>query len=117
LFGIPAFTERMEVVGWRPPTLLVIRHGHPMDGTGIWTLQPTDDGTRLSWTEEVTLRLPVVGEMAAQLYRPVLRILMDRAMAGLRRHVIAMGPARTRSIPAHHPYTRDDLHGELGRPG
>jgi hypothetical protein len=117
LFAIPAFTERMEVVGWRPPTLLVIGHGPPLDGTGTWTLEPIDEGTRLTWTEEVTLRVPVVGEMAAHLYRPVLRMLMDRAMVGLRRHVIAMGPTRTRSKPADRPYTRDDLHGELGRPG
>jgi hypothetical protein len=117
LFGIPVFTERIEVVGWQPPTLLVIRHGRPMDGTGTWLLEPTDEGTRLTWTEAVTLRLPVVGEMAVRLYRPVLRMLMDRAMTGLRRHVIAMGPARTRSVPARRPYTPDDLHGELGRPG
>ena len=94
LAGIPAFTEPMEVSAWEPPHRLEIRHGGPVAGTGTWTLTATAGGTRFGWTEEVRLRIPVVGEAAARCYRPVMGVLMRRAMAGLRRHVIATGPRR-----------------------
>ncbi len=46
------------------------------------------------WIEDIRLAVPVVGELAAALYRPVMRMLMGRAMDGLRRYVIATGPRR-----------------------
>ena len=46
------------------------------------------------WSEDVRLRVPGVGELAASLYRPVMRRLMSRGQQGLRRYVIATGPAR-----------------------
>lgn len=92
--GIPAFTEPMEVSDWEPPRHLQIRHGGPVAGTGTWSLSATTGGTRFDWTEEVRLRIPVIGEAAARCYRPVMRVLMDRAMQGLRSHVIATGPGR-----------------------
>jgi hypothetical protein len=39
--------------------------------------------------------VPVVGGLAATLYRPVMRVLMGRAMQGLRSYLIATGPARS----------------------
>ena len=95
--GLPAFTEPMEVTGWDPPYRLEIRHGSLVEGTGVWTLEPVLDGTRFTWSEEIRLAVPLVGEPAARVYRPVMRMLMSRAMEGLRRHVIAMGP---RSVSA-----------------
>jgi carbon monoxide dehydrogenase subunit G len=93
VFGIPAFTEPMEVTGWDPPRELRIRHGGPVQGEGTWRLDPTDEGTRFVWVEDIRLRVPL-GELAARLYAPVMRVLMSRAMAGLRAHVIASGPRR-----------------------
>jgi uncharacterized protein YndB with AHSA1/START domain len=93
LFGVPAFTEPIEVTGWEPPRRLTIRHGGPLSGTGTWRLDPVDGGSRFTWTERVRLDVPLVGEPAARLYRPIMGVLMRRAMEGLRRHVIAMGPA------------------------
>jgi carbon monoxide dehydrogenase subunit G len=95
LFGIPAFTEPMEVTVWEPHRRLQIEHGSIVSGLGTWTLQPVAGGTKFTWTEQVELRIPVGGELAARLYRPVMRMLMNRAMSGLRRHVIAIGPARS----------------------
>jgi carbon monoxide dehydrogenase subunit G len=92
--GVPAFTEPMEVVGWDPPVRLEIRHGRFVAGTGVWTLDPILEGTRFTWTEDIRLAVPAVGELAARAYRPIMRILMGRAMTGLRRHIIAMGPSR-----------------------
>lgn len=93
LFGVAAFTEPMEVTVWEPPDRLEIRHGSLVAGTGVWTLDPLEGrGTRFRWIEDIRLRVPLVGELAAQCYRPVLRTLMGRAQQGLRRHVIAIGP-------------------------
>jgi uncharacterized protein YndB with AHSA1/START domain len=83
LFGIAAFTEPMEVVVWRPPRELAIRHGGPVAGTGTWHLDPVAGGTRFTWTEEVALGVPVVGELAARCYAPILSRLMGRSMRGL----------------------------------
>ena len=94
LFGIPAFTEPMEVVGWDPPRRLELRHGSLVSGIGEWALDPIEGGTRLTWREEIRLAVPVVGELAAALYRPLMRWLMGRAMRGLREYLIATGPAR-----------------------
>jgi len=94
IFGIPAFTEPMEVIGWEPPRGLTMRHGSAVEGTGTWSLQPDPGGTRFVWAEDIRLRIPLVGGAAAGLYRPVMRVLMARAMAGLRAHIIAGGPRR-----------------------
>jgi carbon monoxide dehydrogenase subunit G len=94
LFGIPAFTEPMEVTGWDPPRRLTIRHGSIVAGSGEWALAPVAGGTSFRWTEDIRLRVPLVGELAARCYAPILRWLMGRAQAGLRRHVVARGPAR-----------------------
>jgi hypothetical protein len=94
ILGIPAFTEPMEVTAWDPPRTLAIRHGSWVVGVGTWTLDPIDGGTRFTWTEEVRLRLPIVGGAIAASYRPVMRALMGRAQIHLRRTVIARGPAR-----------------------
>jgi hypothetical protein len=94
VLGIPAFTEPMEVTGWTPPRELRIRHGGPVEGSGTWGLDPLDEGTLFTWTERVRLRVPLLGELAARGYAPVMGVLMGRAMAGLRTYVIGYGPAR-----------------------
>ena len=94
LFGIRAFTEPMEVVAWDPPRRLAIRHGSVVAGMGVWDLLPVAGGTRFLWVEDIRLRVPFVGELAARLYRPLMRALMGRAQSSLRRHLIAIGPMR-----------------------
>ena len=101
VFGVPAFTELIEVVEWSPPRRLVIAHGGPIVGTGVWSLAPAADGVGFTWIEDISLAIPVVGELAARIYGSFMRILMGRAMEGLRRHVIAIGPTgRSTSMPA-----------------
>ena len=95
LFGVAAFTEPMEVVGWDPPRRLDIRHGSLVTGTGAWMLDPIEGGTRFTWQEDIRLSVPVFGEFAAAIYRPIMSMLMRRAMAGLRSYLIAAGPARS----------------------
>lgn len=95
LFGIAAFTEPMEVLEWDPPRRLEIGHGSLVAGVGTWMLEPVDRGTRFTWRERVRLDVPVVGELAAAIYRPVLLALIGRSMRGFRDYLIAAGPART----------------------
>jgi uncharacterized protein YndB with AHSA1/START domain len=94
LLGVPAFTDPMEVVAWDPPRRLVLRHGSIVDGEGTWLLEPEAGGSRFVWIEDVRLRVPVLGELAARAYAPILRRLMERAATGLRRRVIDAGPSR-----------------------
>ena len=91
LFGMPAFTEPLEVTTWDPPRSLTIRHGGPVRGTGTWTLRPAEDPgtTSFTWVEDVRLAVPFVGRALAALYGPVLVILMGRGQMDLRRRVAA----------------------------
>jgi hypothetical protein len=92
LFNVPALSERMEVVVWEPPERLALAHRHVVHGLGVWRLLPHPAGTRFVWIEDVTLPVPVLGELAAFAYRPLLRRIMGASMDGLRRHLIAIGP-------------------------
>jgi hypothetical protein len=84
----------MEVMVWDPPRRLQIRHGSLVSGAGVWELDETDGGTRFRWSEDIALRVPWVGGLAARTYRPVMRTLMGRAQRSLRAYVIAIGPVR-----------------------
>jgi len=92
ILGLPAFTEPMEVIGWEPPRSLTLRHGGIVVGTGTWRLDAEHGGTRFEWIEDVRLGIPFVGEPAARLYAPILRRLMRRSSARLRRLVVDAGP-------------------------
>ncbi len=59
-------------------------------------LEPVEGGTRFTWSEDVELRVPVVGAFAAAVYAPVMRVLIGRAQRQLRLLIIASGPARTK---------------------
>jgi len=80
---VPLFTERLEVVGWDPPRELRIAHRSFVRGTGTWSLEPAGTGTRFRWVEEISLPVPVLGELALRVYRPFMRRLMGGAMRDL----------------------------------
>jgi carbon monoxide dehydrogenase subunit G len=94
LFQVPAFTETIEVVAWTPPRELVIAHGPPVRGRGIWALEEHDGGTRFTWTEEVELATSALGGIVSASYAPVLGVLIRRSLRGLRGSIIARGPVR-----------------------
>jgi len=81
VLNVPLFTEELEVVGWDPPRRLVVAHRSFLRGLGTWTLDPAGPGTRFTWTEELSLPLPALGELALLAYRPVLRRLMRAGLA------------------------------------
>jgi uncharacterized protein YndB with AHSA1/START domain len=80
---VPLFSEQLEVVGWEPPRRMVMAHRSFVRGTGIWSLEPVDGSTRFSWTEELSLPIPILGELALLVYRPFLRRLMRGSLANL----------------------------------
>ena len=87
IFGIPAFTEILEVQEWEPPQRLTMAHGGPVRGVGEWWLQPDPDGTLFRWIEDVRLPIPVLGILAMAAYSPVMRRLMRRSVENFRRLV------------------------------
>ncbi|HYG71572.1 MAG TPA: SRPBCC family protein [Actinomycetota bacterium] len=89
VLNVPAFAEALEVTAWDPPRRLEIAHRSYLRGTGVWELAPTASGTRFTWSEHVSLPVPLLGELALLAYRPVLRFLMRRGLDDLRRFVIA----------------------------
>lgn len=89
LFDVPAFTERLEVTLWDPPRRLVVAHRSFVRGVGTWRLQPVEGGTWFTWTEELRLPVPLIGEALLRGYRPVLRRLMASSLRHLRSEVAA----------------------------
>lgn len=86
---VPLFTEQLEVVGWEPPRRMVMAHRSFVRGTGTWLLEPVDGSTRFTWTEELSLPIPILGELALLVYGPFLRRLMRRSLASLQRLIAA----------------------------
>jgi hypothetical protein len=83
VLGVPLFTDVLEVVAWDPPRLLRVEHLGAVRGTGEWRLEPAGEATRLRWTEDVRLALPLLGPIALLAYRPILARLMRRGLGRL----------------------------------
>jgi uncharacterized protein YndB with AHSA1/START domain len=86
---VPLFTEQLEVVGWDPPRRMVMAHRSFVRGTGTWSLEPVAGSTTFTWTEELSLPIPILGELALLVYRPFLRRLMRGSLANLQRLISA----------------------------
>lgn len=84
VLNVPVFTERLEVTLWEPPRRLVMAHLGFVRGVGEWALQPAGGGTRLTWTEDLGLSVPILGEIALLAYGPLMRRLMRGSLANLR---------------------------------
>jgi Polyketide cyclase / dehydrase and lipid transport len=86
VLNVPALTEVLEVVRWEPPRLVQIAHTGLVRGAGEWRLEPLGtDASRFTWTEDLRLPVPVVGEIALRVYARFLRRLMRRSIQGLAR--------------------------------
>ncbi|MGQ0669654.1 MAG: SRPBCC family protein [Actinomycetota bacterium] len=87
VFGVPLFTDWLEVTLWEPPRRLVVAHQGFVRGVGRWTLDPDPSGTRFTWLEDVSLPVPLLGELALFVYRPFMRRLIRGALANLQAFV------------------------------
>ena len=87
VYNIPLFTEELEVTRWEPPLVLEMTHRSFVRGVGTWALEPEGSGARLRWSEDLSLPIPVLGELALLVYRPFLRRLMHAALRDLAAHL------------------------------
>ncbi|GBC87588.1 hypothetical protein HRbin12_01601 [bacterium HR12] len=91
LANVPAFTERLEVTVWDPPRHLVVAHRSFVRGVGAWRLQPVERGTWFTWSEDLRLPIPFLGELLLRADRPLLRRRMAASLQWLRAQVAASG--------------------------
>ena len=84
VLNVPAFTEVLEVIEWEPPARLLMGHRSFIRGTGEWKLKAAVEGSRFTWTEDISLPVPLLGELALIVYRPFMRYLMRAAVQALR---------------------------------
>jgi hypothetical protein len=87
VLNIPLFTERLEVTLWDPPSRLVMAHRSFVHGVGTWGFEPDAGGARFTWTEDLSLPVPLLGELALRVYRPFMRHLMRGALEDLQAFV------------------------------
>ena len=92
VLNVRLFTDYLTVTDWQPPELLVVEHRGIVRGLGVWSLDAVSGGTRLRWSEHLSLPLPIIGELALLAYRPLQRRLMRRAITELGRRLA--GPQR-----------------------
>lgn len=71
--GVFKTTDVMTVIEWEQPRVLAVEHSGSVTGTGRFTLEPTDDGTRLTWSEHLTLPWRYGGQLTEPAARRVLR--------------------------------------------
>ncbi len=83
VLNVPLFTERLEVIAWDAPRELRMAHRSFIRGVGTWGLEPAGSGARFRWTEDLSLPVPVLGELALRCYRPFMRRLMGGALRDL----------------------------------
>jgi hypothetical protein len=87
VLGVPLLTDRLEVTLWDPPRRLVMAHRGLVRGVGEWLLQPVGGGTRFSWTEDLALPVPILGELLLLMYRPFMNRLMRSSLSNLKRTI------------------------------
>lgn len=87
VLNLPVFTERLEVIEWEPPRRVVMAHRGFIGGRGEWILAPAGHGCRFRWSEDISLPVPILGELALLVYRPFMRWLMRGAAIDLREYL------------------------------
>lgn len=72
--GDVGFLDIMTVTEYEPPHRWVVRHdGAFVKGIGIFAVEPTDGGSRVTWIEDLELPFGVFGRLGFPLVRPFAR--------------------------------------------
>ena len=87
ILGVPLLTDVLEVVVWDPPRRLRIAHTGIVRGRGEWRLDDMGERTRFTWAEQLTVPVPVIGELMSRVYRPVMRRMMAASLGRFAAHV------------------------------
>jgi uncharacterized protein YndB with AHSA1/START domain len=86
VFALPLTTDLIRVTAWEPPRRLMVEHDGLVKGLGEWRLDEVDGGggrTRFTWTEELRLPPPVLGEIALRVYSPWQRRMLRSSIRNL----------------------------------
>ena len=71
----------MQVTVYDPDHQWVVAHeGRVIQGSGTFQVDPTPTGSRVSWTEDLTLPFGVIGRLGWPLVRPAVRWCLQRSM-------------------------------------
>lgn len=81
----------MRVTTWRPPFELEVIHlGRVIRGSGVFLIEPQDDGgTRVRWIEQIEAPFGILGKVGARALLPILRAVFGRSLDRL----LALVPA------------------------
>jgi carbon monoxide dehydrogenase subunit G len=78
-------TDVIRVVSWEPNRTIGVTHEGLVTGRGEFRLEPTADGTRFVWEEELSMPWFFGGPVGAWFAAPVLRWVWKRNLARLAR--------------------------------
>ena len=81
-------TDRIEVTEWDAPHTLGISHRGAVQGSGRFTLTPSEEGTRFTWTEDLTLPWYLGSRLGQQPAAMVLERVWKRNLRALRARIL-----------------------------
>ena len=110
-------TDRMEIVEWDPPHALGVAHKGVVRGGGRFTLAPIEEGTRFTWSEDLTLPWYFGARVGRQPAAMVLERFWRRNLRTLRARILErqqgptghepgplLGMGRDSEVRAYGPY-------------
>jgi len=77
-------SDRVEVTQWVEGRTIAIRHRGLVSGTGRFTIEPDQAGTRFTWSEDLRFPWRLGGPVAGAAARPVLAAIWRRDVSRLR---------------------------------
>lgn len=80
--------DQIEVVEWDPPRVLGIQHQGAVHGVGRFTLDPIEDGTRFTWTEDLSMPWYFGARLGRQPAAMVLERVWRRNLRTLRARIL-----------------------------
>ena len=86
--GSVGFLDTMVVSVYDPPWRWITQHeGQLVRGVGIFEVQATPGGSRVTWAEELDLPFGVIGRLGWRLIRPLARIGLQASLRRMAKQV------------------------------
>lgn len=84
-------SDVMVITEWVENERMGVLHMGLVEGSGVFTLTDTEDGTRFEWTERLEFPWYVGGPIAELAAAPVLWLIWTRNLAAFRRMFVSDG--------------------------
>jgi len=92
--------DTMTVTVYEPPHLWITEHtGNAFKGTGIFRVDPSTTGARVTWAEEIDLPLGAVGRLGWKLVEPLVKWGLTASLRRLAKGLLDGSLPVTRSGP------------------